>query len=137
MVVGVDGKKFSALDHDFMKCLITLSLTMFCHIPEDIDGSFYYGNVHVRIKDSAFEPSSASRHAAAELSKLLSEHEDKRSLVLIYTDGGGDHNLTHLPSQISLINVYLQHDLDMLLAVRTPPNHSWKTLWRGYIAYRI
>ena len=27
---------------------------------------------------------------------------------------------------ISLVNVFLEHDLDMLIAVRTPPYNSWK-----------
>lgn len=34
-------------------------------------------------------------------------------------DGGPDHNLTY-------ICLFLQLDLDMLSAVRTPPYHSWK-----------
>ena len=64
VVVSVDGKKFSALDHDFTKCLITPSVTMFCDIPENIDDSFYRGSVHVGIKDSALQPSPTNRHAA-------------------------------------------------------------------------
>ena len=125
MVVSLDGKKFSALDHDFTRCSITPSVTMFCHIPEDIDDSFYRGNVYVGIKDSSFQPSSANRHAA-ELSKLLSQRDQKKPILLLYTDGGGDHNVTHISTQISLINLFLKHDLDMLQAVRTPPYHSWK-----------
>lgn len=125
VVVGMDGRKFSALDHDFTKCSFTPSVTMFCHIPEDVEESFYRGNVYVGLKDSALEPSSPNRHAA-ELSKLLLQRQNDRPMLLIYTDGGGDHNVTHLSTQISLINIYLQHDLDMLQAVRTPPYHSWK-----------
>ena len=40
VVVSVDGKKFSALDHDFTRCSITPSVTLFCHIPKDIEDSF-------------------------------------------------------------------------------------------------
>ena len=32
-------------------------------IPENIEGSFYRGEVHVGIKDNVFEPSKAWRHA--------------------------------------------------------------------------
>ena len=49
-----------------------------------------------------------------------------RRIVLLYTDGGGDHNVTHISTHISLINIFLKHDLDMLQAVRTLPYHSWK-----------
>lgn len=34
--------------------------------------------------------------------------------------------MTHISTQISLINVFLKRDLDMLQAARTPPYHSWK-----------
>ena len=47
VIVGLNGKKFSVLDHDFTKCSITPSVTMFCHIPGDIDSTFYSGNVYV------------------------------------------------------------------------------------------
>lgn len=61
VVVSIDGKIFSsALDHDFTRCSITPSMTMFYHIPKDIEDSFYRGNVHVGLKDSTFQPSSAN-----------------------------------------------------------------------------
>ena len=104
VVVSVEGKKFGALDH-FTRGSIMPSVPMFCHIPEDIDVSFYLGNVHVRLKDSAFQLSSANRHAT-ELSKLLTQRDEKKPILLLYTDGGGDHNLTHISIQISLINVF-------------------------------
>lgn len=126
VVVSVDGKKFSALDHDFTRYSITPSVTMFCHIPDDIDESFYRGSVYVGLKDSSFQPSSANWHAA-ELSKVLSQRDHTKPILLLYTDRGGDHNVTHISTQISLINIFLKHNLDMLQAVRTPPYHSWKT----------
>ena len=127
VVVSVDGKKFSALDHDFTKRSITPSVIMFCDILENINDSFYHGSVHVGIKDSALQPSSANRHAA-ELSKLLSQRDEKKPILLLYTDGGRDQNVTHISAHIPLINVFLKHDLDtcMFQAVRTPPYHSWK-----------
>lgn len=77
VVVLADGRKFSALDHNFTRCSITPSVTMFCHIPEDIDDSFYRGSVYVGFKDYSFQPSSANLHAA-ELSKLLSQRDQKK-----------------------------------------------------------
>ena len=40
VVIGVDTRKFSALDHDFTKCSFTPIVTMFCYIPEDVEKSF-------------------------------------------------------------------------------------------------
>ncbi len=34
--------------------------------------------------------------------------------MLFYTDGGPDHNVTFISVQLSLIALFLQHDLDML-----------------------
>ena len=125
VIVGVNGKTFGALDHDFTKCSVTPSVTMFCHIPEDIDDTFYSGKVYIGVKDSILEPSSAIRHAA-ELSQLMSFRGNAKSVIFFYTDGGPDHNLKNLKTMISLVNVFLEHDLDMLQAVRTPPYNSWK-----------
>ncbi len=47
-------------------------------------------------------------------------------IVVLYTDGGPDHNNTFLSVQLSLIALYLENDLDMLLALRTAPHQYWK-----------
>ena len=44
----------------------------------------------------------------------------------MYTDGGPDHNLTFLKTQLALISLFLSLDLDMLIAVRTALHQSWK-----------
>lgn len=51
---------------------------------------------------------------------------DDKPILCLYTDGGPDHNTTFLATKIALINLFLAKDLDMLIAVRTPPYHSWK-----------
>ena len=51
---------------------------------------------------------------------------DEKPILCLYTDGGPDHNTTFLATKIALINLFLEKDLDMLVAVRTPPYHSWK-----------
>ena len=57
-------KKFSVSDHDFTKCGMIPSVTLFCDVPSTIEESFYTGQVYVGLKDPIFEPSSALRHAA-------------------------------------------------------------------------
>lgn len=71
------------------------------------------------------QASSPLRHAA-ELSNTLLFEKGNRSVVLLYTDGGPDHRLTYLSVQLTLIALWLKHDLDAVIAVRTPPGHSWK-----------
>ena len=50
---------------------------------------------------------------------------ETKPMLLIYTDGGPDHRLTYLSVQLSLIALFLQLDLDVLIAARTAPCHSW------------
>lgn len=75
--------------------------------------------MYVGIKDATFEPSSPLRHST-ELSKILKEQNTN---LPIYTDGGPDHNVS---VQLGLISLFLNHDLNMLTAVRTAPCQSWK-----------
>ena len=71
------------------------------------------------LKDAVFEPSSASRHMV-ELSHA--DTSPKSSPInLIYTDGGGDHRTPFISVQISYICRWIEQDLDMLVAPRTPP----------------
>ena len=51
---------------------------------------------------------------------------DDNPILCLYTDGGPDHNNTFLATKLALISIFLEKDLDMLVAVRTPPYHSWK-----------
>ena len=67
------------------------------------------------IKDAILEASSPLRHST-ELSNNLKEQNSNPAIVLLYTDGGPDHNVTFLSIQLGL---FLHHDLDLLEAVRT------------------
>ena len=52
---------------------------------------------------------------------------DDNPIRCLYTDGGPDHNNnTFLATKLALISIFIEKDLDMLVAVRTPPYHSWK-----------
>ncbi|CAB4000679.1 Hypothetical predicted protein [Paramuricea clavata] len=117
--------KFQVGDHDFTKFKFIPSVHLDIAIPEDIQGSFYRGKVHVGLKDSCFESSSGLRHMT-ELRQIMEHSDTIKPMLLMHTDGGPDHRTTYLSVQIPLIAYFLDKDLDFLCAVRTPPYHSWK-----------
>ena len=76
------------------------------------------------VKDAVFEPSSPIHHAT-ELYNYLKDKIEDRHILFVYADGGPDHRLTYLSVQLSLIALVRNLDLDMLIAGRTAPAHSW------------
>ena len=54
--------------------------------------------------------------------------ELSKKILLIVTDGGGDHNATHASVKASLICLFLQFNIDMLVAMRTCPTESWTNI---------
>lgn len=106
------------------------SVTVVCDIPDAIEGSFYRGQVFIGLKDATLEPSSPLRYST-ELSKLLTDRNITSLILLIYTDGGPDHNTTFLSVQLGLIALFLHHDLDMIEAVRTAPINHGRTPAKG------
>lgn len=126
-VLTVSDESFEAGDHDFTKFGIIPSVAFMVHIPEEIDGSWYDGDVYVGLKNTIFEPSSPLRHAVELHSVITSLPSSERKHVLfLYTDGGPDHRVTYISVQMSLICLFLTLDLDYLCAVRTAPYHSWR-----------
>jgi len=134
-VAAVDrGKKvvvskdttFAVADHDFTKTGIIPSVAMICNIPESINGDFYAGKVHIGLKDPIFQPSSPLRHATELYHILLEEELIDKPVLCLYTDGRPDHRCTYTRVQISYICLFIALDLDYFVAVRTPPQHSWK-----------
>uniref|UniRef100_U9SFI0 Uncharacterized protein n=1 Tax=Rhizophagus irregularis (strain DAOM 181602 / DAOM 197198 / MUCL 43194) TaxID=747089 RepID=U9SFI0_RHIID len=97
---------------------------MHAKIPQLIDELFYCGKVYVDLKDPVFEPSNAARHAT-ELYEIVAK-TNKPYLLFLYTDGGPDHQVKFIKTQLALISLFLALDLNYLVAVRTPPGHSWK-----------
>ncbi|KAK6192561.1 hypothetical protein SNE40_004009 [Patella caerulea] len=124
MIVHGDGQAFTATDHDFTKFKLVPSAVLLTDIPKDIGGSFYQGNLQVILKDQVFETSKPFRHAA-ELNKIL-ELKFVTPIVAIYSDGGPDHRITYLSVQLSLIALFVNLDLDMLVAARTAPLQSFR-----------
>src|ERR1043165_1839203 len=98
---------------------------MICDIPESIEQSFYHGKVYVGLKDPIFQPSDPF-HYMTELYKILINQIDHKPFLFLYTDGEPDHRVTYLRVQMALIAIFLALDLDILIALRTPPGHSWK-----------
>ena len=112
-------------DHDFTRFSVIPSVVFHLSMPDSFEGSWYTGRVLVGLKDAVFEASSPLRHAA-ELHRLLLPRMGSNSILCIYSDGGADHRLTYVSIQLSLIALYLNLNLDFLMARRTAPNHSWR-----------
>ena len=119
------NETFMVGNHDFTHFLFTPSVILNISIPEQFEGSWYSGSVFVGLKDSVLQGSSPIRHAAELHSVLLTKLQNK-SILCVYSDGGSDHRLTYISVQLSLIALFLNLDLDFLVACRTAPNHSWK-----------
>ncbi|WAR22044.1 hypothetical protein MAR_016018 [Mya arenaria] len=132
VLAPTEGPLLVATDHDFHLGGLVPSVVFVTDIPEDPKDSFFSGNMHVRTKDKVFSPSSPLRHGA-ELIKLLrhtnnySEDEANLSvpILCLYTDGGPDHRVTYETVKLSLALLFMQLDLDMIIALRTAPSHSW------------
>ena len=54
--------------------------------------------------------------------------QPSKPILLLYTDGGPDHNNTFASNQLALLALFLQLDLDMLVAMRTAPHQSWRNM---------
>lgn len=56
---------------------------------------------------------------------MLRTRGDVPLILLLYTDGGPDHRLTYYSVKVALICLFIDLDLDLLIAARTAPGHSW------------
>ena len=67
-------------------------------------------------------------HIGAQMTSILRSHYSTYGasrLLLVFTDGGGDQNVARIPTQNSLICLFIQINLDMLVALRCCPTQSW------------
>ncbi len=116
-----------ASDHDTQaKCKLIPSVTLEIDIPDSIDQSFYHGQVHVAIKDQVYQQSTAMRHSAELRQVLAANGSLQKPIRLLYVDGGPDQRITYPSVKLALISQFIIDDLDVLLAVRTAPNQSYK-----------
>uniref|UniRef100_A0A7M5VAL2 Zinc finger PHD-type domain-containing protein n=2 Tax=Clytia hemisphaerica TaxID=252671 RepID=A0A7M5VAL2_9CNID len=102
---------------------LTPSVDLCCEIPESPSDSFFSGQIYVTIKDSVFDGSDAVRHVIELLDVL--ELEEKKPFLTLFTDGGSDHNITHLYVQCSLLALFLVGEYDILNAGRCCPYQSY------------
>ena len=80
---------------------------------------------HIHTAPSFIVVMSPMRHGA-ELNSWLTRQIGDKSIMFLYTDGGPDHRLTYVSTQLSLIALFLNLNLDLLCAARTAPNQSWR-----------
>ena len=118
-------EEFQVGDHDFTRFSIIPSVIFRVDIPESIEGSWYDGQVCVILKEVAFQPSSPMRHGT-ELNSWLTMEIGDKSILFLCNDGGLDHRVTYVSTQLSLIALFLNLNLDLLCAARTAPNQSWR-----------
>ncbi|MES9904556.1 MAG: hypothetical protein ABW168_18000, partial [Sedimenticola sp.] len=125
MTITPSTSTLVAADHDMHhKGCLTPSVYFRCTVPESVDKSFYKGHVTTIINDSVLQSSNPMRHAASVI-KLVKGIEDKPTVILKFTDGGTDHrnNLEHV--KCASICMFKELDLDMYIAARCAPGHSW------------
>lgn len=123
LMAGVDERGLNAMDHDNIPQHIVPSVTIKLLPPQTLNDSWYGGKPTIILKDAIFEPSTAFRHAA-ELIKNMTLVDYKKPMIFFGTDGGPDHNVTSIQVILSYLAIFLELDLDFLVAVRTPPNFS-------------
>ena len=111
----------AASDHNYHVTTLTPSVDLICDIPDTPFDSFYSGQVYVGLKDSIFEGSDPLRHVTELLSVLKRENETFSPYIVLFTDGGVDHNLTFLYVQCVLLALFKIGDFDILNAGRCAP----------------
>ena len=78
VIVGLN-ESFQVADHDFCKLSLTPSVALFVNLPDDMEGSFYDGQVSVNLKENRFEASRPLRHVT-ELDKFLTSVNDNKEI---------------------------------------------------------
>jgi hypothetical protein len=132
------NESVKAADHDWKCANIIPSVIHFGNIPNDMSGSFFggghddgTGELEVVLKDATFDASDVFSHCAQLLVSLQSRGVPL--LLLHQTDGGPDHNLQFLRTQLALVAMFLVlRDMDHLVVIRGAPQGSYlNTVERG------
>lgn len=119
-----------ATDHDFHLAGLVPSVTLVIDIPDSAKESFFTGKIFVRTKDKIFQPSSPYRHASELIDIVRSKYSDDgisgaKPILAMYTDGGPDHRVTYETVKLSLVALFMELNMDMVIALRTAPQNSW------------
>lgn len=112
------------MDHDMNKGTLTPSVNLLCEIPSSIDTSFVRGRVFTAVNDSVLQSANPFRHAAF-TAKVLANREERKPILLKYTDGGTDQRNNLESVRCANICLFREMNLDMLIHVRCAPGHSW------------
>ena len=74
--------------------------------------------------DAMFEVSLLFRYAAEVKNRILWMW-DGNPILMLFSDGGSDHRLTYEHVKLSLIALFKELELDLLIAACTAPGHGW------------
>lgn len=110
------GSQLSVFSYEVSrKGSITPAVSLRVNIIDDPDRSFYKGQVFVTYNDSVFQPSSPVGHVA-ELKSMFRAEEDLSPVLMIFSDGSQDHRLNYHSVKLSLIILFKNVYLNMLIA---------------------
>lgn len=112
------------MDNDMNKGSLTPSVNLLCEIPSSIDTSFVRGKVFTAVNDSVLQSANPFRHAAF-TANVLANREERKPILLKYTDGGTDQRNNLESVRCANICLFREMNLDMLIHVRCAPGHSW------------
>lgn len=115
----------SSSDHNYHFASLTPSVHLICDIPDVATKSFYTGQIYVGIKDSIFEGSNPIRHIVEMISVLRNEWNDFPWYMCMFSDGGGDHNVTFIYVQCVLLAFFRICNFDVLNVGRCAPHQSY------------
>ena len=127
-VIVAQNEYYRVGDHDFSRLSFIPTVFLMNEIPDDVSSSWYRGKPHVMLKIAALEPSTALRNAR-ETADILIEHygaENVPPVLFLYTDGGPEHRTNFLSVKIAMIALKKFLNLDLLVAARTAPGHSFR-----------
>jgi hypothetical protein len=121
------GESVKAAGHDWKCANIIPSVLHLGNIPDDMSGSFFggghstgTGELEVVLKDATFDASDVFSHCAQLLVSL--REQQVLFLLLLQTDGGPDHNLTFVQTQLALVAMFLElKEIDHLVVLRGCP----------------
>ncbi len=123
--ISLNGVNLEASDHNYHSVSMTPSVHLLCDIPESASESFFSGQIYVGVKDSVFDGSDPLRHMVELLTVLRQELEELPPYLVLFSDGGADHNITFLFVQYVLLALFKIGDFDILNVGRCAPHQSY------------
>ena len=122
VLVG-NNESFQEDNHYFSTISLIPTVILVNDIPERVDESWY------REKACVGDPSTALQNATEVANVLIEKFDTKEAVppvLILYTDGGPEHQTTYISVKIAMICLQKYLDLDQVLAVRTAPGHSYR-----------